>query len=40
VKKCKTEGERVEAMREYFGIELREEERDRIRGMVNELGRS
>jgi hypothetical protein len=40
VKKCETEGERVEAMRECFGIELTEEEREGIRGMVTELGRN
>ncbi len=40
VKKCETEGERVEAMREYIGIELPEEEREGIRGIVTGLGRS
>ena len=29
---CGTEGERVEALREYFGIELTREEKEGIRG--------
>ena len=37
VKVCKTEEERVEALREYFGIELTPEERESIRGRVVEL---
>lgn len=38
VKVCKTEAERVEALREYFGIELTEEEREGIRGTCTDLG--
>ncbi|KAK4448240.1 arylamine N-acetyltransferase, pineal gland isozyme NAT-10 [Podospora aff. communis PSN243] len=37
VRVCKTEGERVDALKEWFGIELTEEERESIRGRVSEL---
>lgn len=37
VKECVSEAERVEALREWFGIELTAEERDSIRGHVTEL---
>lgn len=37
VKECKTEGERVEALREYFGIELTDDEKEAIRGYKTEL---
>ncbi len=37
VKVCKTEQDRVEALREYFGIELTLEERESVRGRVVEL---
>ncbi|KAK0652956.1 arylamine N-acetyltransferase 2 [Cercophora newfieldiana] len=37
VRVCETEGERVQALREWFGIELTEEERVSIRGRVSEL---
>jgi len=37
VRTCVTERERVDALREYFGIELTEEERVSIRGRVSEL---
>ncbi|KAJ3045614.1 N-terminal acetyltransferase, partial [Rhizophlyctis rosea] len=37
VKECRTEEERVEALRERFGIELTQEQRDGIRGYVTEL---
>ena len=39
VKTCKTEEERVEALREYFGIDLTQEESEGIRGTVTELNR-
>ena len=35
---CKTEGERVEALKTWFKIELTEDERKGIRGLVTELG--
>ncbi|KAL2064693.1 hypothetical protein VTL71DRAFT_3831 [Oculimacula yallundae] len=38
VKVCENEDERVEALREYFGIELTEEERLGVRGRNVELG--
>ena len=38
VKTCATEAERIEALREYFGITLSEEERESIRGFSTELG--
>lgn len=38
VKVCKTEDERVEALREYFGIKLTEEERVSVRGRNVDLG--
>ncbi|TAQ88364.1 hypothetical protein B7494_g3299 [Chlorociboria aeruginascens] len=38
IKVCKTECERVEALRDYFGIELTDEEREGIKGRVVELG--
>ncbi|KAI9732674.1 MAG: DUF1279 super [Cirrosporium novae-zelandiae] len=37
VKTCTTEEERVEALKEYFGILLTDEEREGIRGMSTEL---
>ncbi|KAK2761689.1 N-terminal acetyltransferase [Arachnomyces sp. PD_36] len=37
VKRCRTEEERIEALREYFGIVLTEEEREGIRGWTTEL---
>lgn len=37
VRECRTEGERVEALREVFGIELTEEQRCGIRGWRAEL---
>jgi len=37
VKVCRTEGERIEALREWFGIELTEEEKKGIRGLRSEL---
>lgn len=39
IQTCRTEEERVEALRKHFGIELSEEERVGIRGRVTELGR-
>lgn len=37
VRECGSEEERVEALREWFGIELTEEERGGIRGYQTEL---
>jgi arylamine N-acetyltransferase len=37
VKSCKTEQERMEALKEHFGIEFTDEEREGIRGHVTEL---
>lgn len=37
VKECRSEEERVEALREWFGIELTEEERGAIKGYQTEL---
>jgi arylamine N-acetyltransferase len=37
-KVCKTEQERIEALKEYFGITLTEEQKEGIRGRVTELG--
>lgn len=37
VQECKTEEERIEALREWFGIELTQEERESIRGFGTEL---
>lgn len=37
VKECKTEAERVEALKEYFGITLTEEEKEAIKGWRTEL---
>jgi arylamine N-acetyltransferase len=37
IKTCVTEEERVEALREYFGITLTDEERESIRGTKSEL---
>jgi hypothetical protein len=37
VRECKTEAERVEALRELFGICLTEEEALSIRGLATEL---
>ncbi len=39
VRVCGSEEERVEALREYFGIKLTEEEREGIRGREVELGK-
>jgi len=39
IKRCETEPERVAALREYFGIELTENEALGIRGWVSELRR-
>lgn len=39
IQTCRTEEERVEALKKHFGIELSEEERLGIRGRVTELGR-
>ena len=38
VRVCESEDERVEALREYFGITLTAEEREGIRGRAVELG--
>ncbi|RMJ11501.1 hypothetical protein CDV36_008847 [Fusarium kuroshium] len=37
VKECKGEAERVEALKEYFGIELSEEEKEAIKGHQSEI---
>jgi hypothetical protein len=37
VKECKSEAERVEALKEYFGIELAEEEKEAIKGHQSEI---
>ena len=37
IKECKTEGERIQALREYFGIELTDEEKEAIKGHKTEL---
>lgn len=37
LRKCRTEGERVEALEVLFGVRLTDEEREGIRGMVTEL---
>ena len=38
-KTCKTEAERIEALREYFHLNLKEEEIEGIKGTVTDLGR-
>lgn len=37
VKSCATEKERLEALKEYFGMKFTDEEKEGIRGMVTEL---
>lgn len=37
LKACKTEEDRVQALEEWFGIKVRDDERAGIRGMVTEL---
>lgn len=37
LKECKTEVERVEALQEYFGIELTDDEKEAISGYKTEL---
>ena len=39
VRRCETEDDRLDALKEHFGITLTEEEREGIRGRVVELGR-
>ncbi|KAG8530896.1 uncharacterized protein KY384_004253 [Bacidia gigantensis] len=34
---CKTEEERIRALRDYFGIEIKEDEKQGIKGLVTEL---
>lgn len=38
-KMCRTEEERIDALKEYFGITLEKEEREGIKGMSTELSR-
>ena len=37
LKECKTEDDRVQVLKEWFGLELSDEEREGIKGMVTEL---
>lgn len=40
IRECETEGERVDLLRKWFGVELTQEEREGIRGWKSELKKS